>query len=76
MAQPARRQTSANPPVDPTAIHRAYRMERAKRRAKIEQARERRLARLRFLAVILVLLGLFFFFLIVVWQRVTQLFGL
>lgn len=76
MAQPARRETSASPPVDPTAVDRAYRMERAKRRAKVDRAQERRLARLRFLFLILLLLGATLFFTIVVWQQVTRLFGL
>jgi hypothetical protein len=76
VAQPARSQTSASPPVDPTAVERAYRMERAKRRAKLDRAHERRLARLRFLFVILVLIGATLFFTIVIWQQVTRLFGL
>src|SRR5262249_12515414 len=56
--QPARRPSPPDPPVDPTAVRRAYRMERARRRARIEQARERRLARFRFLVIIVLLLAL------------------
>jgi hypothetical protein len=51
-------------------------MERAKRRARIEHARERRLARFRFLVIIVLLVALGIFFTIVVWQQVSRLFGL
>ena len=76
MAQAARRPTSADPPVDPTAIERAYRLERAKRRARIDAARRRRHARIRFLVMILLLVGLAVFFSIAAWQQVSRLFGL
>ena len=76
MAQAARRQSSADPPVDPTAVERAYRLERAKRRARIEAARQRRLQRLRFLWVILILVAICVVFAIAAWQQISRLFGL
>jgi hypothetical protein len=76
MAQAARRPASAEPPVDPTAVERAYRLERAKRRARIEAARERRHARFRFLVVMLLLVAVCVAFSIAAWQQVSRLFGL
>ena len=71
MAQPARTQQSeAPPPVDPTAVRRAYRLERAKRRARVERAYERRLAAFRFVSVLSALLVL------TIWNQVERLFGL
>jgi hypothetical protein len=54
MAQAARRQHAHEPPpVDPTAIDRAYRLERAKRRARVERQRARRRAAIRFFVTLL-----------------------
>ena len=78
MAEPARRPTAVEDPapIDPTAIDRAYRFHRARRRAREERVRERSLARLRFLAVTLTLLVLAAYLALVVWRQVEQLFGL
>ncbi len=64
------------PPIDPLAIERAYRFERAKRRARLERHRERRLAGLRFLAVVLTLLVLSVFLSLTIWEEIQRLFGL
>ena len=78
MAEPARRHGAVEdpPPIDPAAIDRAYRFHRARRRAREERVRERSLARLRFLAVLLTLLVLASYLALVVWRQVEQLFGL
>jgi len=77
MAQPARTQQSeAPPPVDPTAVRRAYRLERAKRRARVARAQERRLAAFRFISVLLLLAALSALLVLTIWNQVEQLFGL
>jgi cell division septal protein FtsQ len=78
MAQPARRvpQAADTPPIDPDAVARAYRRERAKRRARLERSRERRLAGLRFAFVLLVLLALTIFLSLTIWKQIERLFGL
>jgi hypothetical protein len=76
MAQAARREASAEPPVDPTAVERAYRLERAKRRARFEAAQARRHARLRFVVVIALLVAVCAVFTMAAWQQVSRLFGL
>ncbi|HSL64921.1 MAG TPA: hypothetical protein VK874_09715 [Gaiellaceae bacterium] len=77
MAEPARRRRSdAPPPVDPFAVQRAYRLERAKRRARVERARERRLAAVRFASVLLLLVTLAALLVITVWNQIEALFGL
>jgi hypothetical protein len=77
MAQPARRQRLADEaPVDPTAVARAYRLERAKRRVREGRVRERKLARLRFLLVLVLLTSAFLFLSLGVWNQIERLFGL
>jgi hypothetical protein len=77
MAQPARRQRPADEaPVDPTAVARAYRLERAKRRVREGRVRERKLARLRFLLVLVLLTSAFLFLSLGVWNQIERLFGL
>lgn len=77
MGQPAPRGRPQDaPPVDPSAVDRAYRLERAKRRARAARARERRLATLRFGIVLTALLALALFLTLTMWQQVEQLFGL
>jgi len=66
----------ADPVVDPDAVGRAYQLERAKRLARERRKRERRLANLRFWAVLLVLLGLSFLVGLTVWHEIQHLFGL
>jgi hypothetical protein len=78
MAQPARKipQAADTPPIDPDAVARAYRLQRAKRRARLERTRERRLAGLRFAFVLLVLVALTIFLSLTIWKQVERLFGL
>ena len=78
MAQAARRQRAQvdAPPVDPTAIDRAYRLERAKRRARVERERARRRAAIRFFVTIVLLLVLSVGLVVVVWRQIESLFGL
>lgn len=78
MAEPARRHSAVEDPpaLDPSAVDRAYRFHRARRRAREDRVRERSLARLRFLAVLLTLLVLAAYLALVVWRQVEQLFGL
>lgn len=76
MAQPARQRSTAPPPLDPNAIRRAYRLERAKRRHRDEQARARRMAGLRFATVLLLLLALSVLLSLTIWEEVERLFGL
>jgi hypothetical protein len=63
-------------PLDPHAVGRAYRLERAKRRAREERLRERRMAALRFVAVVVALLLTCLFLSLTVWQEIQRLFGL
>ena len=78
MAEPARRPNAVEepPPIDPTAIDRAYRFHRARRHAREERVRERSKAGLRFWAVLLTLLVLAAYLALVVWRQIEQLFGL
>ena len=77
MAQAARRQHAQEPPpVDPRAIERAYRLERAKRRARLERQRARRRAGIRFFVTLVLLLALSAALVVVVWRQVGELFGL
>jgi hypothetical protein len=78
MAEPARRRHAVEdpPPVDPSAVDRAYRVHRARRHAREERLRERSLARLRFWAVLLTLLVIAAYLALVVWRQIEQLFGL
>ena len=77
MAEPARRALpTEEPPVDPTAVDRAYRMYRAQRRARIERNRERARARLRFLIAVTVLVALALVLMVTLWHKVQSVFGL
>jgi hypothetical protein len=78
MAEPARRAVASadDPPVDPTAIDRAYRLYRAQRRARIERNRERARARLRFLVTVIVLIALALVLMLTLWHKVQSVFGL
>jgi hypothetical protein len=77
MAQPARRarRVQEQAPVDPHAVERAYRLEKAKRRARVQQKRERRHAHLRFYVVIAALLVLSAVVVVTVLREVERLFG-
>jgi len=78
MAQPARRITPVpdEPPVDPGAIDRAYRLHRARRRIKVERRREQARARLRFAATVLLLVAAAVALLLTLWHEIQSVFGL
>ena len=63
-------------PIDPDAVGRAYRLERAKRRAREDRHRERRLAALRFVTLVVLLLAGCLVLILTVWQEIERLFGL
>ena len=82
MAAPAPRRAERedvradDPPVDPHAVQRRLRRERAKRRARIEHRRGQRIAGLRFLVLIGVLVFLTLFLSLSIWEKIRALFGL
>lgn len=82
MAAPAPRRAewedvrANDPPVDPSAVERRLRRERAKRRARIEHRREQRIAGVRFLVLIGVLVFLTLFLSLSIWEKIRALFGL
>ena len=78
MAQPAQRITPVpeEPPVDPEAIDRAYRLHRARRRVRVERRRERTRARLRFMAAVVLLVAIAAVLLLTLWHEVQSVFGL
>ena len=78
MAHPARRPevVEDDAPLDPTAIERRYRLERARRRARERHQQETTLARFRFYAVMLVLGVAAIALLVLVWHEIQRLFGL
>jgi hypothetical protein len=63
-------------PLDPSAIHHRYRLERARRRARIRHEQEHVLAGVRFYALLGVLVALGIVLLVLVWDEVGRLFGL
>jgi hypothetical protein len=63
-------------PLDPTAVERAYRRERARRRARERHKVEASLAHFRFYAVLLVLFAGTIGLLVLVWNEIQHLFGL
>jgi type VI protein secretion system component VasF len=75
MAEPARTR-SADVPVDPGAVRREYRRQRARRQARARRTRERRAANIRFWVVVVALLALSVYLSIAMWQQVQKLFGL
>jgi hypothetical protein len=79
MAEPATRDPAdddAPPAFDPVAVDRAYLIERARRRARIERSRERRRASLRFWIVLLVLVAASIGLTVTIWREIERLFGL
>jgi len=64
------------PPIDPIAIDRAYRRERARRRVRHERQRATRRARIRFWFVLMLLLAASAFLSISLWHEIERLFGL
>lgn len=78
MAEPARRTVTSTgePPVDPSAIDRAYRLYRAQRRARVERNREQARARLRFLVAVIVIVALALVLMLTLWHKIQSVFGL
>jgi hypothetical protein len=68
--------TPDDPPLDPYAVQRRLRRERAKRHALHEHQRERRLAGIRFLALIGALIFLTLFLTLSIWEKMGSIFGL
>ena len=75
MALPERKQVEEEL-IDPTAVHRAYRRERARRWHRSEQARERRLAGLRFWLAVVAVIATSVGLAILIWNQIHRLFGL
>jgi hypothetical protein len=78
MAEPVqrRRPRAEAPPLDPTAVQRAYRFYRAKRYAVLEHRRATRIAHARFWAFLVLLVLACLVVGVTVWDEVTKLFGL
>jgi hypothetical protein len=75
MALPERKQVE-DELLDPTAVQREYRRQRAKRRAREDRARERQLAGLRFWLAVTVVIAASVALIVVVWNEIQRLFGL
>ncbi len=77
MARPLRDSLAhADELPETSAVERAYRLHRARRRARIERARARRNARIRFWFVLVLMLGLGVYLGLAVLRKVQELFGL
>jgi hypothetical protein len=78
MAEPAQRRRLRvdAPPLDPTAVDRAYRFYRAQRHARLERRRETRVAHARFWAFMGLLLLACLVLAVTVWDEISKLFGL
>jgi hypothetical protein len=74
MAERARLQDDT-PSLDPRAIERNYRRERARRRAKVERRSEVRRSNVRFWVTLLILLFVTAFAILAAWHEVQTLFG-
>ncbi len=73
---PAEDSLVGDPPLDPYAVRRRLRRERAKRHALHEHQRERRLAGIRFLALIGTLVFIVVFLSLMIWETIGSVFGL
>jgi hypothetical protein len=71
-----RESAALDPPIDPTAVHDAYRLARARRRARERHERATRWAAFRFWLVLMVLVAASVFLAVTFWREVQQLFGL
>jgi cell division septal protein FtsQ len=78
LALPAKRIEieSDKPPIDPTAIPRAYERERASRKMRVERARARKRAHLRFHLTMLVMLVIVVVIAMLIWRETQTLFGI
>ena len=74
MAEPAQLEDDT-PSLDPLAIERNYRRERARRRAKVERRSAARRSNVRFWVTLLVLLFVTAFAILAAWHEVQTLFG-
>ena len=74
-AHVALREPESTPPLDPQAVERSYRLHRARRRARVERHRQKRLAGLRFWLVVLVLVGASLALAVLIVDEVQRLFG-
>ena len=72
----AAEQASEVPPIDPTAVSRAYRYHRARRRIRLERTRATRRAGIRFWVVLMLLLVASAMLAVTFWRQVQELFGL
>jgi hypothetical protein len=78
MAEPARQAQPVEddaPSLDPLAIERNYRRERARRRARIERRSAARRSDVRFFVTLLVLSFVTAFVILAAWHEVQTLFG-
>ncbi|HUQ23135.1 MAG TPA: hypothetical protein VM049_08975 [Gaiellaceae bacterium] len=75
MANPAPLPNDDTPSLDPLAIERNYRRERARRRAKVEKRSAARRSNVRFWVTMLVLAFLAAFVILAAWHEVQTLFG-
>ena len=76
MAAPLRQSGEESPPLDATVVDRAYRLERARRKARIERDRARQRANTRFAITMLVLVAMAVVLALVAWRQIQGLFGL
>ncbi len=74
MPEPARLEDDP-PSLDPLAIERNYRRERARRRARIERQRTARRSDVRFWITLFVLAFLAAFVILTAWREIQNLFG-
>jgi hypothetical protein len=74
MAEPLPQAEDA-PSLDPLAIERNYRRERARRRAKVEHRSAQRRSNVRFWVTLLVLAFLTAFAILAAWHEIQTLFG-
>ena len=75
MALPERKEVEEEL-LDPTAVARAYRRERLRRRAREQRAQDRRLAAFRFWLVVFTIVAGSIGLAIVIWHQIHRLFGL
>ena len=66
----------ADPPLNPVAVRDAYRLHRARRKARIEHRRRTKRAGMRFWLALVVLLVASAAIAVTIWHEVQQLFGL
>lgn len=64
------------PPVDPEAVRDAYRLHRARRKARVEYRKRTKRAGIRFWLVLIVLLVASVVVAVTIWHEIQQLFGL